>query len=149
MENKFFKVTCKCGHVGRNHFVRISFPIIAQNAKDAAGIARYIARVKHDHKDAILDCVEISKEEYAEILEANGNDPYLRCSNPQEQEAIEGFSSRIEDEPSFLKSKKKKESKRNRNVSYKIKKQKEANDCLKAELNEFVQRGIEYELFAY
>ena len=149
MENKFFKVTCKCGHVGRAHFVRVSFPIIAQNARDAAGIARYIARVKHDHKDAILDCVEINKEEYAEIFEANRNDPYLRCSNHQEQETIEDFSARIEDEPSFLKNRKRKENKGNRNVSYKIKKQKEVTNYLEDELNEYIQRGIEYELFAY
>ena len=128
MENKYFKVTCKCGHVGRDHFVRISFPIIAQTAKDAAAVARYIPRVKHDHKDAILDCVEIDEEEFRSINELNNQDPYLRCSNAQEQDNIIDFALRIEDEPSFF-------NKRVRDASYKIRKQKEADECLKNELS--------------
>lgn len=149
MENKYFKVTCKCGHVGRDHFVRISFPIIAQTAKDAAAVARYIPRVKHDHKDAILDCVEIDEEEFRSICELNNQDPYLRCSNAQEQDNIIDFASRIEDEPSFFSKKQRREDKKTRDVSYKIRKQKEADECLKNELSEFIQRGIDYELFAY
>lgn len=124
-------------------------PIIAQTAKDAAAVARYIPRVKHDHKDAILDCVEIDEEEFRSISELNNQDPYLRCSNAQEQDNIIDFALRIEDEPSFFSEKPQKKHERVRDVSYKIKKQKEADECLKNELSEFIQRGIDYELLAY
>lgn len=120
MENKYFKVTCKCGHVGIKHFVRISFPIIATTGKGAADIARYIPRVKHDHKDAILDCKEISFEQYKELQQINQNDPYLHCENKQEQQMIEDFSERLEIEPRFIKEIKKS---RRESVEYRIKKQ--------------------------
>lgn len=64
MKSKFYKVTCKCGHVGKQYFIRISFPINADSGKEASEIARSLPRVKHDHKDAILDCKEIDYEEY-------------------------------------------------------------------------------------
>ena len=99
MANKYFKVTCKCGHVGIKYFIRISFPIVATCGKDASSIARYIPRVKHDHKDAILDCKEISYNEYLELQIINNNDPYLKCACKQEQEMIDNFSSRLELEP--------------------------------------------------
>lgn len=149
MENKYFKVTCKCGHVGRNHFVRVSFPIIAQNAKDAASIARYFPRVKHDHKDAIIDCVEIDEEEFLALKKGNDEDPYLKCANPQEQDSIIGFSSRIEDEPSYSGKKLGSKDDRAEKVFFKIRRQKQFEDCLKAELSEFLRGGIDYELFVY
>ena len=120
MANKYFKVTCKCGHVGIKYFIRISFPIVAACGKDASGIARYIPRVKHDHKDAILDCKEISCREYLELQIINDNDPYLKCECKQEQEMIGSFSSRLELEPRFLK--KEKKTKRE-SVEYRLKKQ--------------------------
>lgn len=120
MENKYFKVTCKCGHVGIKYFIRISFPIIAATGKGAAEIARYIPRVKHDHKDAILDCKEISFEQYKELQQINRDDPYLYCENRQEQEMIEDFSERLEIEPRFIKEIKKN---RRESVKYRIKKQ--------------------------
>ena len=120
MANKYFKVTCKCGHVGIKYFIRISFPIVAACGKDASSIARYIPRVKHDHKDAILDCKEISYKEYLELQIINDNDPYLKCECKQEQEMIDSFSSRLELEPRFLK--KEKKTKRE-SVEYRLKKQ--------------------------
>ena len=103
MKLKFFRVTCKCGHVGRQFFVRIDFPIIADSGKEAAAIARQLPRVKHDHKDAILNCVEIDYEEYQILQKINNNDPYLKCKNPQEQAHIFGFAERLESEPRFAK----------------------------------------------
>ena len=120
MANKYFKVTCKCGHVGIKYFIRIAFPIIATCGKDASSIARYIPRVKHDHKDAILDCKEISFEEYQELQKTNNSDPYLKCECKQEQEMIESFASRLELEPRFLV--KEKKTKRE-SVEYRLKKQ--------------------------
>ena len=103
MKLKFFRVTCKCGHVGRQFFIRIDFPVNADSGKEAAEIARLIPRVKHDHKDAILNCVEIDYEEYLILQKINANDPYLKCKNPQEQAHIFGFAERLEAEPRFAK----------------------------------------------
>ena len=93
-----------------------------------------------------MDCVEIDEAEFLAVKKANNEDPYLRCSSPQEQRCIEDFSSRVENEPSFF-AKERKE--KNKNVAYKIKKQKEIDDCLREEMLESVQGGIDYELFAY
>lgn len=101
MKLKFFRVTCKCGHVGKQFFVRIDFPENADSGKEAAEIARSIPRVKHDHKDAILNCVEIDYEEYIILQKINDNDPYLKCKNPQEQAHILGFAERLEAEPRY------------------------------------------------
>lgn len=120
MANKYFKVTCKCGHVGTKYFIRISFPIMATCGKDASAIARYIPRVKHDHKDAIIGCCEITHDEYVELQEINNNDLYLKCECKQEQEMIESFSSRLELEPRFLRVEKKT---KRESAKYRLKKQ--------------------------
>ena len=120
MKNKYFSVTCKCGHVGAKHFVRISFPVIATSRKEASAIARYIPRVKHNHKDAILSCEEITYSEFIELQKTSDADPYLKCECKQEQEMIVCFSLRIELEPKHLKenAKTKRET-----INYRIKKQ--------------------------
>jgi len=81
----FYKVTAKCGHVGKYYCVLIDFPIKATNGVEASNIARSMPRVKHDHKDAILSCEKITKEEYELLLEVNSNDPYLQCKSVQDQ----------------------------------------------------------------
>ena len=60
----FYLVLAKCGHVGRRLYMPILFPVEAENGRDAAKEARKIPRVKRDHKDAILDCVEVTYEDY-------------------------------------------------------------------------------------
>lgn len=119
MELKFFKVTCKCGHVGRDHFIRIDFPIRATNGKEAAEIARMLPRVKHHHKDAILACVEITEEEFETLKEKNKYDPYLRCVNPQEQSLIFDLYLHIEKEAGVAEPKKNKRA----SIGYRQKKQ--------------------------
>lgn len=81
----FYSVYTKCGHVGRNHYMPIHFPVRAQSAKDAAMIAREMPKVKHDHKDAILKVTEIDYRDYCDLKANNSNDPYLNCHNRQEQ----------------------------------------------------------------
>ena len=68
MNKNYYKVVCKCGHVGRDHYVLITFGVIAESGKDAARIARAIPRCKHHHKDCIR---EVSKISYQEFLEIN------------------------------------------------------------------------------
>ena len=50
--NSCFAVICKCGHVGRNNYILITFPVIANSKKEAARIARSIPRCKHHHNYA-------------------------------------------------------------------------------------------------
>ena len=85
MEIKYFAVEAKCGHVGRKNCIIITFPIVADDRKDAARIARKIPRVKHDHKDAILSVKQISEDEYLSLREINSSDDYLKCESKQEQ----------------------------------------------------------------
>ena len=85
MEIKYFAVEAKCGHVGRKNCIIITFPIIAENRKEAARITRNIPRVKHDHKDAILSVRQISEDEYLSLRDINSSDDYLRCESKQEQ----------------------------------------------------------------
>ena len=94
---EMFEAVCKCGHVGKSHYVIISFPLMAPSRKDAARIARGIPRVKHDYQDAILNVFKIDKKRYFELVEINNNDPYLRCTCIQDQNMID-LSDRLMDE---------------------------------------------------
>ncbi len=86
---EMYEVVCKCGHVGRSHYVKISFPVKAQSGKEAARIARSLPRVKHNHKDAILDVCRIDQNRYVELMERNNQDPYLHCTCIQDQNLID------------------------------------------------------------
>lgn len=99
---KYYCVICKCGHVGRSHYIPIAFAIRAVTKKEAAENARQFPRVKHQHKDAVLNVEEITPEEYETLLEANGTDPYLKCKNKQEQRRIPNLSSRMCADPHFI-----------------------------------------------
>ncbi len=92
---KYYIVKAKCGHVGRNKYIVIDFPVAAETGKEAAQKARYFPRVKHDQKDAIINVIEVSYDEYIECLENNNNDMYLKCKNKQEQNRIEDIYERI------------------------------------------------------
>lgn len=95
-EKKTFAVEAKCGHVGRKYYIAITFPVVADNGKEAAKIVRRIPRVKHDHKDAIISVKEITIEEYEELIQQNKNDEYLQCHSVQEQRLrCDGLNERI------------------------------------------------------
>lgn len=83
-----YEVKCKCGHVGRNNYIIISFPIIAENGREAAYKARYFPRVKHNHKDAIISVRKITDAEFDELVISNNDDEYLHCKNIQEQNSV-------------------------------------------------------------
>lgn len=79
-------VTCKGGHVGKNKFYRIFFPIKANTQKDAATKAIWTGRVKHHHPDVILDMPRrVSKEEFEKQVIENGQNPYFKFKNVNEQ----------------------------------------------------------------
>ena len=92
---KYFEVIAKCGHVGKNKCIFITFACAAENGKEAAAKVSLYKRVKHDHKDAIRDVQEITFEEYMKLRSENDADPYLHCKNPQEQRKIPDFDSRV------------------------------------------------------
>lgn len=82
---KYYKVTAKCGHVGKGFYYPGDLFIKADNGRAAAKVARNMPRVKHDHKDAILNVKEICYDEYLMGREAVGTNPYFTCESIQEQ----------------------------------------------------------------
>ena len=101
MQN-YYEVICKCGHAGsRQYYIPVAFPVKAENGKQASSIARRLPRVKHNHKDAILSCREISYEEYLDLNEINNNDPYLKCTNIQQQNQLD-LSDRLVEDPHYF-----------------------------------------------
>lgn len=83
--SKFYAVKAKCGHVGRNNYLPITFGIKAYSGKEAAEKVRYMPRVKHHHKDAILSVREINYEEFLAIIQMNNEDSYLKVTSKQDQ----------------------------------------------------------------
>ena len=123
LNKNYYKVICKCGHVGRKHYVPIQFAIIAENGKEAAKIGRNLPRVKHQHKDAVLNVIKINYEDYLELKEINNNDPYLKCKNKQQQNDTCDLTNRIEiDEHNIVNPINK--TKRKEHVEYLLRKQK-------------------------
>lgn len=94
---EMYEVVCKCGHVGKSHYMPISFAIMAQSGKEAASIAREMPRVKHNHKDAILNVRKINQDEYTRLSKRNYHDSYLHCRCIQDQNLID-ISDRLMDE---------------------------------------------------
>ncbi|MDR0885199.1 MAG: hypothetical protein LBN22_02340 [Clostridiales Family XIII bacterium] len=84
-DKSYYAVTVKCGHVGRNHYMPITFAISAEDGAAAAQLARGFKRVKHDHKDVILCVNKIDIDEFITIKTNNNHDPYLHCKNIQDQ----------------------------------------------------------------
>ena len=84
----YFLVDCKCGHVSRRNYMPITFPVFAENGREASAKARTYARVKRNHKDAILNCRKTDFEGFAKQREINNNDPYLLCKSKHAQNQI-------------------------------------------------------------
>ncbi len=134
---KYFKVVAKCGHVGRKHYVPVAFAVEAESGKEAAKLTRLFPRVKHDHKDAILNCKEVSYEEYLELNTINSNDEYLKCHSRQEQRLID-LSNRLEEDSHYKKDKFRhipsKEDKEKRRQRIEYKKKRDENQFLSKRL---------------
>jgi hypothetical protein len=101
---KKYIVKTKCGHVGRDHYIPINFPILAASAKEAAMIAKNKPRVKRDHLDAILEVKLVSDLDYQNQIEMNRSDPYLCIrSKHQQKEYDDTISERKIKEPKYQK----------------------------------------------
>ena len=81
----YYEVKAKCGHVGRNNYIIKCFYVYACNKKEAASITRYMPRVKHHHKDAIINVEEISYDDYLLGKKSIYCDPYFNVTNSSDQ----------------------------------------------------------------
>ncbi len=82
---KYYLVEAKCGHVGRHRYYKGCFFITSLSAQAAAQYVKSLARVKRDHKDCILDVIEISLEEYLAGKEKIALEPYWQCRSKYQQ----------------------------------------------------------------
>lgn len=82
---KYYKVVAKCGHVRKSHYIIKEFFVKAKDGKEAACRGRYLPRVKHDWKDAIIDVKVITKKEFIRGLKSAEEDLYFRVTNSSEQ----------------------------------------------------------------
>ena len=132
MENKYYTVIAKCGHVGRKNYIPIKFAVVAESGKEAAKKVRQFPRVKRNHKDAILDVRCITLEEFLEIKEINDNDPYLKCHSRQEQKQIVNLAERMVADLHNVKQAFDKQARKDR-VAYKLRKFKILEESSKKE----------------
>ena len=82
---KYFVVSAKCGHVGRNNYIIKKFYVKAKNGEDAAAIVRNKPRVKHTRKDAIKSVEIIDEEQYLQGLKDMREDKYFKVTSKQQQ----------------------------------------------------------------
>jgi len=82
---KYFKVSAKCGHVGKHHYIVKDFYVAANDGKEAALKVRYSPRVKHDRKDAILSVETITETNYNVGKALQAKDKYFRVHSSTEQ----------------------------------------------------------------
>ena len=129
---KYFMVIAKCGHVGRKNYIPVKFAVVAESGKEAAKKVRQFPRVKHDHKDAILDVGCITIDEFLEIKDNNDNDPYLNCHSRFEQNLIVNLSDRMVADSHNVKQVYDKQERKDR-VAYKLRKFKILEKSIKKE----------------
>lgn len=87
--NRYFAVTCRCGHVGRDRYIPITFAVIASSAKEASKKASSFPRVKENHKYRIIQNKEVDYQTFLEIKKTNDEDPYLKIKTKSEQRKIQ------------------------------------------------------------
>lgn len=92
---KYFRVTAKCGHVGKGNYVPVAFAVKAESRKEASQKVIIYPRVKKQLNDAIISCEEIDRDSYKELVQANKEFKYLQCKCNRQQREIEGFDSLI------------------------------------------------------
>lgn len=77
--SKYYAGFVQCGHCGSGYYVPVILTATCRNIEAAKEIMLNTARVKKDHKHAIMDVFEISQIERDYIMQVNyWHDPYLR-----------------------------------------------------------------------
>lgn len=107
----YYLVKCKFGHVGRNKYLPLEIPILANSMKEASLIAKKARGVKKNHKDWCLELPKVvSYEEYKNALERYRKDIYFEKHT---RSRIELFEERLENEPNYSNHRDKKTNKKN------------------------------------
>jgi hypothetical protein len=88
MNQNLYVVTAKCGHVGKDKYIPIDFPIQASSMKEAAEIVRNRPRVKHHHKDAIISIQAVDHETFEHFLIISNADQYLKVTSSTDQRRL-------------------------------------------------------------
>lgn len=85
---EFYSVKAMFGHVGKNNYIPKIVAVKAENGREAALHVRWMGRVKHNRKDAILNVKKITREEYLAIKDNVKNDPYFSAKSKQQQNEL-------------------------------------------------------------
>lgn len=85
-----------CGHVGRGHYIPITFAVRADSGSEAAMITRGIPCVKHNYKWAILNVRKVDFNQFNKQLELNSKDKYLNWRKEKYDEDDIEITSRIQ-----------------------------------------------------
>ena len=143
---KYFLVDAMFGHVGKNKYIVKTIAVIKESKKEASNFVRWMPRVKHHRKDAIISVKEVTYDEYLETKIQNNNDNYFKATNIQEQrllcsdleENINTFRTNIE-EQEFKRKKSK----------FKMEKNKKINKELNKYVDSYVYQQSPYSLLDY
>ena len=122
---KYFLITAKHGHVGRNMYLPIVIPVSAETLEEAVKVARKKGGVKHHHLDWCLSIPqEITHEQFVKELERYRADPYF---NKKTRQNLALFQDRLvpETKQREIYLKKDKAFFKERDVTYKVKREKE------------------------
>lgn len=93
---KYFLVTAMCGHVGKLRYIPKNFAVLAGSASEASQLVKTrFPRIKRHKKNAILQCVEITYEQFLIQRDINRKDPYLNAHRHADIEKDEAFLNSI------------------------------------------------------
>lgn len=140
----YYLVKCKFGHVGRNKYLPLEIPILANSMKEASLIAKKVRGVKKNHKDWCLELPKVvSYEDYKKALETYRKDIYFEKHT---RSRIELFEGRLENEPNYSIHRDRKTNKRNYvkhrdkdTIQYKRNKQ-----CLSGGINNVAYKDLNF-----
>jgi hypothetical protein len=95
----YYLVKCKFGHVGRNKYLPLYVPVMAESMKKAVELARNVGGVKRDHKDWCLEVPkQLTKEEYNVYSLEFKSDVYFKKHS---RSRLWLFEDRLVDEPNY------------------------------------------------
>lgn len=125
----YYLVKCKFGHVGRDKYLPLNVPIVAESVKKASERAKQVGGVKRDHKDwCLVSPIQIEYEDYIEAFAVFRNDIYFEKHS---RSRLHLFENRLVDELHYTRqdkikiNKKSYQKHRDRDViNYKAKKEK-------------------------
>lgn len=86
---KYYFVIAKCGHIGRNKYVEVTFAIKAESKKEAVQLVINRGKVKKQLKNSISNVYEVSYEEYMNQMNINKDNIYLHAHYKREVDVDE------------------------------------------------------------